>query len=75
MVGGDGKSRLYFDFLKTSDTSKEPSFKPLFVFMKENGLFQSNFHFGFKTNRISKNDLRWCQTKVTGEVMVAFADT
>lgn len=75
MVGGDGKSRLYFDFLKTSDTSKEQSFKTLFVVMEENRLFQSNFHFGFKTNRISKNDLRWSQTKEIEEVLVAFADT
>lgn len=85
MAGGDGNSRLYFDFWKTSYTSEEQlSFKPLFCFHKRK--VKAIFILSSRQadlfviclegkKKQAESNLKWCQTKVIGEVMVAFADT
>lgn len=80
-IVGDRKSRLYFDFLKTSENSeKQLSFTPFFVILKEDKLVQNSFHFKLlqipleRKKKKTLNNLKRCQTKALEEVMVAFVD-
>lgn len=73
----DGKSWLYFNFGKPQMLGENSChLSPLFVLIKEYVISKEiSFLTQGKQRKISENNLKWCQTKVIREVMVAFAET